>query len=53
MKCHTYFPDREEFEEKVELSPASGEEGWLSLARSGLVAGATRVGVEGEMEKPA
>ena len=47
----------------VELSPASGEGGWLSLARqsqaSSLVAGATRVvavvvvgGGGGEMEKP-
>ena len=38
----------------VELSFASGKDGWLSLARrsqaSGLVAGATRVG--GQMEKP-
>ena len=42
----------------VELSSASGEDGWLSLDRrsqtSGLVAGATRVCVcgGGQMEKP-
>ena len=43
------------FSEKVsELSSASGEDGWLSLARRsqarGLVAGATCGG--GQMEKP-
>ena len=32
----------------VELSSASGEDGWLSRACSGLVAGATRVGGGGE-----
>ena len=31
----------------VELSPTSGEDGWLSLARGGLVAGATRFVGEG------
>ena len=39
----------------VELRPASEEDGWLSFARrsqaSGLVAGATRVGGGGQMEK--
>ena len=44
------------FKKSVELSSASGEEGWLSLARrsqaSGLVAGAARVGEGAQMEKP-
>ena len=35
--------DLGDFEKVVELSPASEEDGWLSLARRDLVAGATRV----------
>ena len=35
----------------VELSPASGDDGWLSLARGGLATGEHVVG-EGQMEKP-
>ncbi len=39
---------RRNLKKSVELSSASGEDGWLSLTRrsqaSGLVAGATRVG---------
>ena len=33
------------WKKSVEFSSASGEDGWLSLAHHGLVAGATRVGV--------
>ena len=55
MTSHTGSACAEDFEKVSELSSASGEDGWLSLASrsqaSCLVAGDTRVGGWGQIEK--